>query len=83
MVTRLINELLGEGIIPMVTLFHWDLPQHLQDMGAWHNEELVVHFKNYADLCYREFGDRVSLSLFNISCIGYTTFNYSKESQLL
>jgi len=55
----LINELLGEGIIPMVTLFHWDLPQHLQDMGAWHNEELVVHFKNYADLCYREFGDRV------------------------
>ena len=44
----------------MVTMYHWDLPQHLQDMGGWENETLVEYFKDYAELCYREFGDRVS-----------------------
>ena len=58
--SRLINDLIGEGIIPMITMYHWDLPQNLEDMGGWHNEALVTHFKNYADLCYREFGDRVN-----------------------
>ena len=44
----------------MATLFHWDLPQALEDQGGWLNESTVYHFKDYADVCFREFGDRVS-----------------------
>ncbi|XP_006817623.1 lactase/phlorizin hydrolase-like [Saccoglossus kowalevskii] len=55
----IINALLDAGIVPMATLYHWDLPQALQDIGGWENEELVEHFNDYARLCYESFGDRV------------------------
>ncbi|MEQ2256731.1 hypothetical protein ILYODFUR_027099, partial [Ilyodon furcidens] len=45
---------------PVVTLYHWDLPQHLQQsLGGWSNPELVEIFKDYADFCFNEFGDDV------------------------
>jgi lactase-phlorizin hydrolase len=56
---NLINELIANDIIPMVTLYHWDLPQPLQDIGGWPNEELIQHFTDYSRLLYRTFGDRV------------------------
>jgi len=43
----------------MITLYHWDLPQGLQDIGGWPNDTLVEHFENYARLAYTTFGDRV------------------------
>nr|XP_022342919.1 uncharacterized protein LOC111136393 isoform X1 [Crassostrea virginica] len=58
---KLINELLENNIKPMATLFHWDLPQALEDQGGWLNESTVYHFKDYADVCFREFGDRVKM----------------------
>ncbi|XP_006880794.1 PREDICTED: lactase-phlorizin hydrolase [Elephantulus edwardii] len=56
---RLINGLLQSNISPMVTLFHWDLPQALQDIGGWDNPSLIDLFNSYADFCFQTFGDRV------------------------
>ncbi|KAK9941272.1 hypothetical protein M0R45_017885 [Rubus argutus] len=57
---NLINELLANGLVPYVTLFHWDTPQALEDeYGGFLSPKIVDHFKDYANLCYKEFGDRV------------------------
>uniref|UniRef100_A0A3B3XTR6 Uncharacterized protein n=1 Tax=Poecilia mexicana TaxID=48701 RepID=A0A3B3XTR6_9TELE len=56
---RLINGLLARKITPMVTIYHWDLPQALQDIGGWQNVEMVDIFNDYCDFCFATFGDRV------------------------
>ncbi|HMO96917.1 MAG TPA: family 1 glycosylhydrolase, partial [Tepidiformaceae bacterium] len=56
---RVINELLDKGIEPAVTLYHWDLPQWLQDLGGWANRGVVEHFANYAKTLFDRYGDRV------------------------
>lgn len=57
---RLIERLLDKKIEPIVTLYHWDLPQVFQDQyGGWKNNTLVEHFEQYAAFCFRAFGSRV------------------------
>ena len=57
--SRLVDELLSEGIEPFATLFHWDLPQVLEDEGGWANRSTVAAFVDYADAVSRCLGDRV------------------------
>ncbi|CAL8989655.1 unnamed protein product [Prunus brigantina] len=57
---NLINELLRNGIEPLVTLFHWDVPQTLEDeYGGFLSNRIVNDFEEYAELCFKKFGDRV------------------------
>ncbi|XP_058729966.1 cyanogenic beta-glucosidase-like [Vicia villosa] len=57
---NLINEVLAKGLQPYVTLFHWDVPQALEDeYGGFLSRHIVDDFRDYAELCFKEFGDRV------------------------
>ena len=56
---RLVDELLDAGVQPMVTLFHWDLPQALHDKGGWLQRDTVERFAEYATLVGMRLGDRV------------------------
>ena len=56
---NLINNLLTQGITPYITLYHWDLPQALEDKGGWRSRETVAAFGKYAAAVAAHFGDRV------------------------
>ncbi|XP_065212467.1 myrosinase 1-like isoform X1 [Planococcus citri] len=56
---NLINELLENDIQPFVTMYHWDLPQKLQDLGGWTNPLIVDYMEDYADLLFELYGDKV------------------------
>ncbi len=56
---RVIEGLLEAGIKPVVTLYHWDLPQTLQNRGGWPARATAEAFANYADMMVRRLGDRV------------------------
>jgi beta-glucosidase len=57
---RLVDGLQARGIAPHVTLYHWDLPQALQDKGGWESRETAVHFAEYARVMGKRLGDRVA-----------------------
>jgi beta-glucosidase len=63
---RLVDGLLERGILPWVTLYHWDLPQELEDAGGWPNRDTAARFAEYAQLVHGALGDRVR---------HFTTFN--------
>ena len=64
--SRIVDALLEAGIRPLVTLYHWDLPQALEDAGGWPNRDTAARFGDYAAVVARALGDRVSdWTLFN------------------
>ncbi|MGN9782460.1 GH1 family beta-glucosidase [Nonomuraea sp. ZG12] len=56
---RLVDELLEAGIAPYVTLYHWDLPQALEERGGWVDRDTAYRFADYAALVHERLGDRV------------------------
>lgn len=56
---RILDTLKSKNIKAFVTLYHWDLPQHLEDEGGWLNRETAYKFRDYANLISSAFGDRV------------------------
>lgn len=63
---RLTDELLANGVKPVLTLYHWDLPQNLQDRGGWTVRETAEAYAEYAKIVHARLGDRIDL---------WTTFN--------
>src|SRR4051812_15825221 len=59
--SRLVDALLERGIAPVATLYHWDLPQELEDAGGWPARGTAERFAEYADRMGRALGDRVHL----------------------
>lgn len=57
---RLVDALLERGIALHATLYNWDLPQHLQDLGGWGNRDTAFYFATYADAMARRLGDRLA-----------------------
>lgn len=59
--SRLVDELLGAGIKPWLTLYHWDLPQSLEEQGGWTNRDTAARFRDYALSVHDALGDRVEV----------------------
>jgi len=59
--SRLVDGLLRAGIAPVATLYHWDLPQPLEDAGGWPNRDTAYRFEEYAAHVAAQLGDRVSI----------------------
>lgn len=75
---RLVDALLAAGIAPWATLYHWDLPQPLEDLGGWPTRTTAEAFVSYADVVTRRLGDRVKYWITHnepwcASTLGYRT----------
>ena len=71
---RLVDELLEAGVMPWLTLYHWDMPQSVQDMGGWANRDTAYRFCEYALAVHDALADRVT---------HWTTFNEPLCSSLI
>lgn len=59
--SRVVDALLSAGIRPFCTLYHWDLPQALEDRGGWPNRDLAGYFADYAGMVAKRLGDRITV----------------------
>lgn len=56
---KVIDALIGNQIEPIITIYHWDHPQSIQDLGGFANPLIVEYFKYFAEVLFENFGDRV------------------------
>jgi beta-glucosidase len=73
---RVIDTSLNLGITPWITLYHWDLPQVLQDKGGWVNRDILQWFGEYCDQCTRIFGDRIKNWIVLNEPLAFTSLGY-------
>ncbi|XP_062245759.1 lactase-like b isoform X2 [Platichthys flesus] len=84
----LIDQLLENNITPIVTLYHWDLPQVLHEKyGGWQNISMVNHFNEFANLCFERFGNRVKYWItfnnpWSVAVEGYETGEHAPGLRL-
>jgi len=78
--SRLVDALLQARIRPLVTLYHWDLPQALEDAGGWPDRDTASRFADYVELAARAFGDRVSDWLLFNEPLAFTYRGYLEGS---
>ena len=76
---RLIDELIAHGIEPVLTLYHWDLPQALQDeYGGWESREIIADFERYCVTLFQRFGGKVTYWV----SLNEQNFNFTNAFQL-
>ncbi len=73
---RVIDKCLEKGIQPWVTLYHWDIPQVLQDKGGWVNRDVINWFGEYVQVCSRAFGDKVKNWMVLNEPLAFTALGY-------
>ncbi len=73
---NLIDECLTQGITPYVTLYHWDLPQALEDEGGWTSFSINAAFNAFVSICAIEYGDKVKNWIVLNEPFGYTSLGY-------
>ena len=74
--SRLIDKCLKAGVEPWVTLYHWDIPQALEEKGGWENREVCSWFAEYVELCTKHFGDRVKNWMVFNEPMAFTALGY-------
>lgn len=85
---RVIDTCLEKGIDPWVTLYHWDIPQALEDKGGWANRDVINWFNEYVQLVTKKYGDRVkNWMVFNepaaFTGLGYMTGTHAPGKKSL
>ncbi len=83
---RVIDTCHHYGVEPFVTIYHWDLPQYLEDLGGWLNEEVCYAYQQFSKICFERFGQKVKHWVtFNepkwFVCSGYLIGNYPPAHQ--
>lgn len=73
---KIIDHCLELNITPWVTLYHWDLPQCLQEKGGWMNREVIHWFSEYVTVCSKAFGDKVKNWMVLNEPLAYTSLGY-------
>lgn len=73
---RVIDSCLEKGIQPWLTLYHWDLPQALEDKGGWQNRDVVGWFEEYANLITKTYGDKVKNWMVLNEPMAFTAIGY-------
>ncbi len=73
---KVIDKCLQLGIEPWVTLYHWDLPQILEDKGGWTNRDILDWFSNYVNVCVKLFGARIKHWIVLNEPAAFTTLGY-------
>ncbi|MFW6371875.1 MAG: glycoside hydrolase family 1 protein, partial [Bacteroidota bacterium] len=73
---KVIDSCLENGIEPWITLYHWDLPQALEDKGGWTNRDIIHWFNEFSHVASRELGDRVKKWIILNEPLSFTAFGY-------
>ena len=85
---RLVDAMLAKGITPAATLYHWDLPQALEDRGGWMQREIPQRFAEYTAIVAERLGDRVGMWItlnepFVVTAFGYALGTHAPGHRLL